>query len=208
MRLPKSWNEITVEQFQECYFVLGKNPGLDSWILVLSILSGKSKDYFENIPIDKLKGHIKKLNFLLNPDLNTKVNKFVTIRGKVFKAVLFANELKTNQVADIKGFMVKEGQSLNDTVVENAHKLLASIYVPLTFKGFNYTPSKHSKVSNYFRKAKMGEVYGTLFFYSENYKNLMKATQDFGESQLKIVKDHEQELMEWSKTLEADGVGR
>jgi hypothetical protein len=83
--------------------------------------------------------------------------------------------------------------------------------VPLTLKGFKYTPSKHKEVSDYFRKAKMGEVYGTLFFYSKVYKALMEATNIYGQKNLEIVKNHMKELEDWQtqkKTLEKDGVGK
>lgn len=206
MRLPKSWNQVSIEQFQECYFVLGKNPTIDSWVTVLSILSGKPIKYIEGLPIRDLKDYIKKLSFLLEPKMNEKVNKFVSIKGRVFKAVYDASQMQTNQVADLKGFMTGEG-SINDVVVENAHNLLACLYIPLTLKGFRYVPSKHKEVASYFRKVKMGDVYGTLFFYSKVYEELMKTTQDFGEKNLKIVKDHMKELEDWQRTSTKDGVG-
>ena len=210
MRLPKNWNQITVEQFQECYFLLGKDPTIDGWVKVLSILSGKSKDYVEGLKVKDLKGYINKLQFLLSPNLNEKVNKYLSIKGRIFKAVYLASDMQTNQVADLKALMVADGQSVNDTVVENAHRLLACIYVPLTLKGFKYVPSKHKEVSDYFRKAKMGDVYGTLFFYSEVYRNLMEATNTFGEQQAEILKTHLKEVEEWmqKQNLESVGAGK
>jgi hypothetical protein len=211
LKLPKDWNDVTVEQFQECYFLLGKTPTIDTWVMVLSTLSGKPGSEIEALSITDLKKYIKKLDFLINPNLNEKVNKFVSIKGKIFKAVYQASDMQTNQVADLKGLMNSEGQSINDTVVENAHKLLACIYVPLTLKGFRYLPSKHKEVSNSFRKAKMGEVYGTLFFYSKTYKALMEAINSYGEKNLEIVKEHMKEIEDWQtrrKILEKDGVGK
>ena len=211
MRIPKSFNDLTIEQFQECYFVLGSKPTLDSWIMVISILSGKSKDKVESLPIKELKKEINKLQFLLNPNLNEKVNKFIAVKGRPFKAVLNANEMQTNQVADLKGLMHKEGQSVNDTIVENAHKLLACIYLPLTFSGFRYIPSKHKEVSQYFRKAKMGDVYGTLFFYSNLYKNLIESINTFGKKHMEIVNSHMKEIEDWQtrkENLESDGDGK
>lgn len=205
MRLPKSWNDITIEQFQECYFLLGKNPTIDTWIMVLSTLSGKTFEQIESLPIKKVKESINKLQFLLNPTLNEKVNKFISIKGRPFKAIFQASDMQTNQVADLKGLMNKEGQSVNDTIVENAHKLLACIYVPLTLRGFRYVPSKHKEVSQYFRKAKMGDVYGTLFFYSETYKNLIQCINTFGQAQMEIVNSHLKEIEEWQTRRESSG---
>lgn len=211
MKIPKNFNQITIEQFQECYFLLGKTPTIDTWVMVLSSLSGKSSDYIEQLTTKDLKKYIKQLDFLLNPELNEKVNKYVSIKGRVFKAILFADQMQTNQIADLKGLMVSEGQSVNDTIVENAHKLLACIYVPLTLTGFRYVPSKHKDLSNYFKKAKMGDVYGTLFFYSILFKNLIETTLTFGEKNLLIVKEHMKEVEEWQTqkvNLGSVGVGR
>lgn len=211
MKLPKSFNEITISQFQECYFLLKKNHDLNAWISVLSTLSGKPHKYIEDLPGNQLRAYIKSLQFLLNPELNEKVNKYVTIRGKVFKANLFASEMKTNQVADLKALVVNPGQSVEDTIVENAHRLLACIYTPLTLTGWGYNPSKQKKVSQYFLKAKMGEVYGTLFFYSKTYKNLMDSINEYGEKAMKEVKEHLKEIEEWqtqNQTLENVGAGK
>ena len=211
LKLPKDWNQVTVEQFQECYFLLGKTPTIDTWIMVLSTLSGKSGNEIEELSITDLKKYIKKLDFLTNPTINENVKKYIAIKGRMFKAVYQASDMQTNQVADLKGLMNSEGQSINDTVVENAHKLLACIYVPLTLKGFKYTPSKHKEVSDYFRKAKMGEVYGTLFFYSKVYKALTETINSYGQKNLEIVKEHMKEIEDWQtrkKTLERDGVGK
>lgn len=204
MRLPKSWNDITVEQFQECYFILGKNPKIDDWVLALSVLSGKGVKQIEDLSIKKLKDEINKLQFLLSPALNEKVNKILYTKGRCFKAVLDLSQMQTNQVADLKGFMTGE-KPTQDLIVENFHRLLACIYLPLTFKGFKYVPSQHVKTSEYMKKVKIGDVYGTLFFYSDVYKALTKTTQDFGEKQVGILKEHMEEIQKWTTTK--DGVG-
>ena len=211
MRLPKNWNQITVEQFQECYFLLGKTPTIDTWVMVLATLSGKSADYIERLEIRELKKAIKQLDFLLTPNLNEKVNKYVSFTGRVYKAVLFADQMQTNQVADLKGLMVSNGQSVNDTIVENCHKLLACIYVPLTLTGFKYLPNKHKALSERFKKAKMGDVYGAVFFFFILYKNLIETTLTFGEKNLQEIQNHMKEVEEWQTqrgSLEVDGDGK
>lgn len=208
MRLPKNWSQITVEQFQECYFLLGKTPTIDTWLMVLSTLSGETQKHLESIPVRELKTYISKLDFILTPNENNKINKYISFGGRPFKACLDAGQMQTNQVADLKAFMVGDGQPVNDTIVENAHKLLACIYVPLTTTGFKYVPGKHKETAEKFKKAKMGDVYGVVFFYSVVYKNLMETTKAFGKENLEIVLEHQKKLEEWSKTLRLDGAGR
>ena len=165
MSLPKSYNDITISQFQECYFILGQNPEIEQWITVLSLLSGVPEDFYYNLPTQKLKRKIYRLQFLLNPELNTKVKKYIYLNGRIYKAIYKASDLTTAQGIDIKEFQKpEEDQSIQDRIVENADKLLATIYLPITWKGFKYDSSKHERSANDFKKAKMGQVYGTLFF--------------------------------------------
>lgn len=210
MRLPQNWNDITIEQFQECYFLLGKNPTIETWVMVLSTLSGKTYAQVEALSIKHLKELINGLQFLLQPNLNEKVNKFVAFRGKPFKACLDASQMGMNQINDLKEFMKPNGQPVEDTIVENAHKLLACIYVPLTLKGWRYVPSKHKAHAEKFKQAKMGDIYGTLFFYSGIYKTLIQTTDTYLKEQTQILKEHLEEVNEWAQkqTLQKDGVGK
>lgn len=207
MRLPKSWNDITIGQFQECYFLL-KDRNIESWVKVISVLSGLKYAEVENIPIKKLKRHIFSLQFLLNPNLNTKVKKYISVNKRIYKATYNASDLSAAQAADIKTFLKPEpGVSHMDTIVENANKVLASIYLPLTWTGFKYNGSKHAKISSDFCKVKMGDVYGTLFFYSVVYEKLMQTTLDYFEKNQKEKTELMQEVLQWAKTSGVIGGG-
>ena len=211
MRLPRTWNDITISQFQECYFLLGDKPGTDEWIKVISVLTGKSFDYIESIPLRKLKGLILSLHFLRHPTLNEKVKKYIVLNGRIYKAVYFATELNTAQAIDLKTFLKPDGLDQTGTIVENAHKLLASIYLPLSWIGFKYNGSKHEKIANDFKSTKMGDVYGTLFFYSVVYRNWMLTLEASGRNANLILEPHMKEVIEWAtknKILETDGIGK
>ena len=203
MRLPKTFNDITVGQYQECYFALKENTN-ESWLRVISILSGKPYAEIEAIPIYKIKHYLKLLNFILRPDvLNERVKQYIYAKG-IYKAILRADKLNNAQAFDIRSFMKPEkGMDVTDTTVKNAHKLLASIYIPLTWRGFRYTDN-HQKEAEKFKSAKMGDVYGTLFFYSILYENLTKHTQDYLEENLAILQEH---MTEVKQTLKTDGAG-
>lgn len=220
MRLPKSWNEITVGQFQECYFVLGKNPTIEHWCRVIAVLSGLTEAEVESMLIKKLKQKIIQINFLQHPNLNERVKRYIYLNGTVYRSVYQPNELtvsqikqlKTNQAIDIKTFCSPpEKVSYQDNIVEQAHKLLASIYVPLSWRGFKYDGSKHSKASEDFRSARMGDVYGTLFFYSRVYNALMQSIQDCGVKAKEDMTPHMEEVYAWAiqeGILEDDGDGK
>jgi hypothetical protein len=81
------------------------------------------------------------------------INKYVFIKGTLYRGCLDTTSLDAGQYIDLKNF-AKGGIS------ENLHNLLACIYKPV-FGKYN-----HSKVANDMLNAKLNKVYGLVFFYS------------------------------------------
>lgn len=219
MRLPKNLNEVTVEQFQECYFLLNGKATDDTdpifleptrWANVIACLSKVDPKVIKNLPGNQFKYLTRKLSFLKDDErLNTKVKKYILVNKTVYKAVWEADKLSTSQAFDIKTFCKPEtGMSQRDTVVENLHKLLASIYLPLKKLQFTYSGTDHEKISNDFKKAKMGDVAGTLFFYSLVSPKLTEAMLDFGEKPMQMLTEHMKEVNDWAKSSQISGDGK
>lgn len=198
MRLPKSWNEITVAQFQECYFIL-KSDNPDKWIIVISILSGKSIDFVEALPRRILINLIIKLDFLQHPNLNQKKKKYIFAGGRIYKAMYLPSEFNTAQGKAIKTFL-SDGPNPTDAAVEHAHKLLASTYLPLTLRGFVHPGSAHAEHANRLKNCKMGDVYGTLFFYSILSEKLTSATLDSIKESAEVLNQELPKIAEWAAT--------
>jgi hypothetical protein len=207
MRLPKSFNDITISQFQTCYFLLGKSPGIDEWIKVISTLAGKTYNDIESLPVWYVKKLIYQLEFLTRPNLNTKLKKYLYLNGTVYKAIYEGHKLSAAQGMDLKTFLhPPKDVPLNDHIVEVAHKLLASIYIPMKNFRFKYSGIDHQKISNDFLSARMGDVYGTLFFYSIVSPKLTETILDFGKEQTKILAKHMEEVKAWH--LQNTGAGK
>lgn len=205
--LPKDFNEITVGQFQECYFINKSDPSLEGWARIISILSGKPYEEVINYQVDVLKAIKKRLLFLLDDeDLNTKVKKYIYVKGHVYKAVYEANKLSAAQGIDLKEFM-KGDMDQKDIIVENAHKLLASIYLRLGWSGFKYRGDIHQEVSEDFKKCKVGDVWGTLFFYSSVFPKLTQCFQDSMKESLEIIQEHAQALELWASKKDSITTG-
>lgn len=217
MRLPKSFNDITVKQYQDVYFLIQEKPKddfqyLENWARVISILSNESYEKILELPGKELKIRIKQLNFILRPEvLQEKVKQYIAVKGKIYKAVTRAETLSTSQVFNIKGFQcLDKTLDINENTVVSMHELLATIYLPLTGKGFRYDSSKHRKVADNMLHAKMGDVYGTLFFYPILYEKLIYSMQESINEALPVLEEHFKEILESmpEKNLERDGVGK
>jgi len=201
MRLPKSYNDVTLGQYQECYNLINSKDE-DKWIKILAILSNKSVEDIENLPADKLIKYANSLKFLSNPDINTKPKKYIGIKGKVFKATLAITDLSTAQGIDIKTFLKPIGNKTQDEItIQNAHLILASIYKPLKWFKFKYDPINHSKNAELFKHVKMGDISGTLFFYSNVLERWMRVINAFTKEADTILTNHMEEVMEWADSL-------
>jgi hypothetical protein len=217
MRLPKSFNEVTVKQYQDVYFLIREKyiddfQYCENWARVISILSNEDYDTILELPKIEFKNLIKRIDFILRPEvLQERAKKYIAVNRRFYKAVLNADQLSTSQSLNIKGFQSRDNSlDINENTVVEMHNLLATIYLPLTLKGFKYSSEKHRKIAEDMLHAKMGDVYGTLFFYSVLYENLMKSTVDSMNENLSVLTDHLNEIQErmQEKSLEKSGAGR
>lgn len=218
MRLPKSFNDITIGQYQDVYFLLDPQKDEDSvdfltrWAQIIAILTKEDVQTISDLPTRQLKHLIKCIDFVLRPEvLQEKPKQYIAVNGRICKATLRADQLSMPQGVDIKTFLTPiEDLDQAETTVVNAHKLLASIFVPISWKGFKYNSSKHAKLAEDFKHAKMGDVYGTLFFYSVLWENLIKSMEDFGKPHIQLIQNHMTEIQEWLQENSStnDGTGK
>lgn len=216
MRLPKSFNDITVKQYQDVYFLIQEKYKDDfqyaeNWARVVSILANEPYDKVLELPRLELKNLIKRLNFILRPEvLQERVKQYISVKGRVYKAITRAEKLSTSQVFNIKGFQgLSKNLTIEENTVANMHDLLATVYLPLSWRGFKYDSSKHKSIADKMLHAKMGDVYGTLFFYPILYERLMLCMRDSINESLPVLEEHLQEIQEWikGKSLEKSGAG-
>lgn len=159
----KSFNDFTVEQFQEWHKVISEEKDIiDREVKLASILTGKSVEYLESIPYSVLKEVIKKVNRVSLSQPNTEVRRFVRVGSKVYAAILDAKEL--HGLMSTSQFTAAKTYAANPIV--NMHRLLALYYTQYQpFKKRKLTENQ-LKLSEDFKKVKIGDVYGAVFFYS------------------------------------------
>lgn len=157
----KSFNDFTVEQFQEWHKVISEEKDIiDREVKLASILTGKSVEYLESIPYSVLKEVIKKVNRVNLSQPNTEVRRFVRVGTKVYAAILDAKEL--HGLMSTSQFTAAKTYAANP--IENMHRLLALYYTQYQpFKKRKLTENQ-LKLSEDFKKVKIGDVYGAVFF--------------------------------------------
>lgn len=212
MRVPNSFNKITVSQYQEIAPLLkslsseeDSEKVMTLWANILAVLTDKQTDYIEELPLWKLNHYIKQAAWINNPETKGKVRKYIIVKGRMYKASLEMQDFSTSKYIEISTWLKR---SKGETVPE-IHNLMASIYSPLTWKGFKHDGRNHAKHAQRFKSLKMGRVYPTVFFYSNVWANSIINIAHYGEDQLnkanKILRQSWEAILQ--EISELDGVG-
>lgn len=204
MKIPKSFKQVTIEQFQELLPIYKKAVAetdslkvVEYWINIIAILADCQIEDVEALPIKKLKAIIKSLTWLNDTKFNGRKKFTLYHRGKLYKAIKEAKEFNTGRYIEYKTFLGKG-------MIPNLHYILATIYQPY-FKS-NQT---HEERAKEFRQAMVLDVCPTVFFYTIAWQNSIKTIQQYG---LKLAEEKTKEaeaiLMETLKEiLEESGDG-
>ena len=197
-QLPKSFNDLTIEEFQAASLYLDRlrhpltpEEKTDVWIDVLSFFTGKTQEYYETLPFDKLNPLIAKCKFLTNPNDITEVNETVIINNQFYKGLTDMTKGSYAQFASIKTILS------HDQSAQSYHKLLGCIYAPIKLYGKEYDMLE---VQEQMKQAKVGQVLGLVFFYSKVFNRLTSVINDY----MKIA---EVSLQNSEKNLETSTAG-
>ena len=143
--------QITISQYQTINQIVKSNKDdLDKEIEAVAFLTRKSEDELLNLPLDKIRKTFAECGFSTP---SQRLKRFIWVNGKLYKGCLDVTDLNTGQYIDLKNFAKQD-------FVSNLHNLLAVIYKPIWGK------YEHGKVAEDMKSAKLNDVYGLVFFYS------------------------------------------
>lgn len=198
MKLPKSYNELTVRQYQGVDLILKEDiDHLDKQVKLISHLSGKTIEEVENNTPKQILEWAKTLTFLSNiNNLTTSINKRVFINGRFYCPIIGAEKLLASQLVTLKHLEEQNKPT------ELLNQMLACIYVDMDWLG---RPKKFD--SNTFERtakdmldARLGEVYGTLFFYSNVLEKSSPIILTYLNEANQTIAEVMPEVMAWAKS--------
>jgi len=188
----KTWKDIKLSVAQELLTLKVEDfeDSLDFYIEQLAILEDKDPEAIKNLPVSDILQKISTYQFLKE---YPKEQQFTSFKhnGKRF-GMCRLNELTLAQMVDIE-------ELVNLGIVANMHRVLAVIYLPMTY----YNPiTKNFKLAEYngfesresmFLELDMDWVYGNLLFfyrivnlYMNNLKDSLMETVN---QQMTIMKE-------------------
>ena len=174
INIPENLNDITLEQYQR--FLKIEEPANEDLLSIFLNLNKEQINKIKASEIDKLITHI---NSLFEVKQNF-INRFV-LNGQEFGFIPNLDEITYGENADVTSY-------INDW--EKMHKAMAVLYRPIKQKqGKKYLIEEYEgtiKYSELMKSMPLSVVMGSMVFFYNLTKELLKATPNYLEKQIQM----------------------
>lgn len=154
---------------------------MTSWI---SYFTGLSFNEAQSLEGGEYKKYADKLSFLRTDLPLYPISEFVNVDKQLFTPTKTLTKMRVNQMIDFQSIYKANGNNLYKCL----DKLLPIVYVQK-----EYDPNKHEENVKLLSKAKVSEVSGLVFFYSDYWCNVERIIVPYTEKQVNIIA----ERMKW-----------
>jgi hypothetical protein len=200
--IPTNVNNLTIKEFIEYENIRTSSlENIDKIIQIASSFTDISVSEYENMSFNELEKVKSKVLLLINSKPNTRLKNTFWHDGTRYKACKDEKDFKTNQYTALKQY--------ETDVINNLHKILALIYVkcPL-FSKYKFNSDNVEEISDViYNYGKVGDVYGTLFFYSSRSEKLKADLLNSLEEVQKEIAIHMEEVNRELNLSEKNMVG-
>jgi hypothetical protein len=180
------WEKISVWQYQQIYTAINSKDkdatDLDLEVKLVGIVNNMTEMQIDSLPLNEYKELSKSITFL-NEQIQGTPKKHITIsRSRRYRINYDISKIPFARYIESKVF--------SEDLYGNLHKLAATMVIPQKRKlGFwvdqRYDASKHQEYSNDMLEAKFVDVYHSLVFFYQVYRNWIEVSQDYLVSKLK-----------------------
>lgn len=170
-----SWDKINVFQYQQLIPALGIDDPTDQNMRLIAILNGWTDNQVDSLSVQEYAKEKAKLGFL-NDSIEGKPVKVIKVNGKRYKCVYDIRKLPSGRYIESKVF--------SQDLVGNLHKIAASMVIPMKktifgWKEGKYDASKHEQYAEDMLEARFIDVYHSIVFFYQVYRNWMEVTKDY-----------------------------
>jgi hypothetical protein len=179
------WNELTLWQYQQLMPII-TNPNkdwteLDVDIKLLTIITGLTEYQIDSLNIEDLKELRKELAFLDEP-IEGKPVDYITTNGKQYRINYDIKNMPAARYIESKVF--------SKETLANLHKIAASMVIPQKKNWFGkwvddkYDASKHEQYAADMQEANFVNVYHSLVFFYQVYRNWIEVSRDYMKAEM------------------------
>jgi len=174
-----TWNDLTVEQFQQIYRYCNRKDIEEFEKLegIISIMYNLTFEQIQELSMTDFNFKAKEVGFLLNQDEfigdpNGIPLKYIKANGKTYFVNYEIKKMKYRQYVETMHYQ-------NDPIL-NLHLIMASIVQPVKW-GFRREnkAEDHAKIAQDILKAKMSDVYKSCVFFCKLYLTLIHNSKDY-----------------------------
>ena len=179
------WNELTLWQYQQLMPIFTETNNdwteLDKDVKMLTIVTGLTESQIDSLNIAELKELRKELLFL-DEQIEGKPVEYIKVNGKQYRINYDIKNMPYARYIESKVFS-------KDTIA-NLHKIAASMVIPQKKNWFGkwvddkYDASRHEEYSNDMQEANFINVYHSLVFFYQLYRNWTEVSRDYMKAEM------------------------
>lgn len=168
---------MTIKQFQELYYIAqSQDIDFDKSIKMVGVVTNRTPEQVEALPMGKFNrkcADIQKHFEIFNKKLiNSKPKSFVIVRGRMYKLHYRIDRNPINAGKYV------EAVTFGKDIVNNLHKIMASIAEPVNWKGKPYE-RLHQDIANDFEYMNFEAAYHAAVFFYTHYRVSMQIIQPY-----------------------------
>jgi len=206
MKLPKTWNDITIGQYIDLLPSAYKGMNeVEKVIHSLSILTEQSKDDIRALSIDQAKEYNSKLSFL-NELPSSHYKATFKLNGVKYRVEPNANKMSAGSYITTM-HLFQDLANDPEKIEKNLHIILAQVVQPIKRKGFkwvNYEIDRMKIAEDFYNGLSMEVAYPICVFFCQLSKHLTPIIEDYS---TKTLERTMKELTQMEKDLKSgDGL--
>lgn len=168
---------MTIKQFQELYYITqNKEYDIDKSIKMVGVITGQTPEQIEAMPMTKFNNLCKRVQHqfdLFGKNLlKTQPKKLVYVNGRIYRINYEVSK------APINAGKYVEVITFGKDVVQNLHKIMASIVTPINYLGKPYERD-HADIAADFESANFEAAYHAAVFFYTHYRVSMQLIQPY-----------------------------
>jgi hypothetical protein len=179
------WDKINVWQYQQIYNALNTKDkdatDLDLEVKLVEIVNNMTEMQIDSLPLDEYKKLSKTIAFLNEPIEGTPKKHIIISYNKRYRINYDISKMPFARYIESKVF--------SEDLYGNLHKLAATMVIPQKRKfgiWFNerYDASRHEEYSNDMLTARFVDVYHSLVFFYQVYRNWIEVSKGYLEKKM------------------------
>lgn len=170
------WDKINVFQYQQMLPILKMEDTIQQDGRLISILYKITENEVDNLSLMTYLKYKDSLSFL-STEITGKPVRFIKVNKKRYRCVYDVRNMPSGRYIESKVFSKDFGNNL--------HKISASMVIPQkrNFFGFwrddKWDASKHEEYANDLLEANFAQVYHSIVFFYQVYRNWMEVSKDY-----------------------------